>query len=200
VALHTDAIAQVRAEGLVMADGRPLDVDVIVWATGFVVTDFVAPLQVHNPSLDASRTSLTQRLGTEPASTWLGLMKHGYPNLFFVVGPNTGLGSNSIIFMIECQTRAITQIIQRTRAKPAATVQPSQAAEERWYSWVQRRMQSTVWLSGCTNWYITPNKASAAPAPNRIDTLWPSYTWHYWLQTRWLRWADLETATPKRPG
>ncbi len=177
VQVITSPIAKVGTHNLVCADGQTADADVIIYGTGFKVTEFVRPLVVRSNGQE-----LGQLWATQKAASWRGLMVHGFPNLFLVVGPNTGLGSNSIIFMIEAQTRAMAKIVAKTPA--GHTVQPQLIAQNKWYAHVQLRMKKTVWVSGCSSYYQS--------ADGHIDTLWPDFTWRYWLQMRRIDWRELE--------
>ena len=102
VDLITDGIAEVRAESIVTRDGREIPVDTIIYGTGFAATDFLSPMKVfgrHGIELSASWKN--------GAATHLGIASADFPNLFLVMGPNTALGHNSIVFMIESQVRYI---------------------------------------------------------------------------------------------
>jgi len=178
VQLQTQAVAGIAPQGVVGADGVLYPCDVIVWGTGFKATEFVAPLEVYG---EASSSALDPpELGAlwrkQPAATRLGITVAGFPNLFLLVGPNTGLGHNSIIFMIECQVRYIVAAVQglRESGKTALRLRPDVQQDE--YAQMQHKMQGTVWASGCKSWYQN--------ADGHIDTLWPGYTWEYWIKTR----------------
>ena len=176
VQLHTQAVARVTPEGLVRADGTLTPCDVIVWGTGFKATEFVAPMQVFGEAQDGVVPELSAQWRTEPAATKLGIMVAGFPNLYLLVGPNTGLGHNSLIFMIECQMDYIVQALQHLRRSGRQTLRLRVAVANADYRELQDKMKSTVWSSGCHSWYQN--------ARGHIDTLWPGYTWQYWLQTR----------------
>ena len=176
VQLHTQAVARVTPEGLVRADGTLTPCDVIVWGTGFKATEFVAPMQVFGEAQDGVVPELSAQWRTEPAATKLGIMVAGFPNLYLLVGPNTGLGHNSLIFMIECQMDYIVQALQHLRRSGRQTLRLRVAVANADYRELQDKMKSTVWSSGCHSWYQN--------ARGQIDTLWPGYTWQYWLQTR----------------
>ena len=176
VQLHTQAVARVTPEGLVGADGTLTPCDVIVWGTGFKATEFVAPMQVFGEAQDGVVPELSAQWRTEPAATKLGIMVAGFPNLYLLVGPNTGLGHNSLIFMIECQMDYIVQALQHLRRSGRRTLRLRVAVANADYRELQDKMKSTVWSSGCHSWYQN--------ARGQIDTLWPGYTWQYWLQTR----------------
>jgi len=182
VQLHTQAVARVTPEGLVGADGTLTPCDVIVWGTGFKATEFVAPMQVFGEAQDGVVPELSAQWRTEPAATKLGITVAGFPNLYLLVGPNTGLGHNSLIFMIECQMDYIVQALQHLRRSGRRTLRLRVAVADADYRELQNRMKGTVWSSGCHSWYQN--------ARGHIDTLWPGYTWQYWLQTRRFRADD----------
>lgn len=184
VRLVTQAVTAIAPNGVVGADGTLYPCDVIVWGTGFKATEFVAPMRVYGeagvdgPSVGGSAT--VPELGaiwhSHPAATRLGITVAGFPNLFLLVGPNTGLGHNSIIFMIECQVHYIVQALKslRKRQQDVLRLRPGVQRDE--YTQIQQKMKGTVWSSGCKSWYQN--------ADGHIDTLWPGYTWDYWLKTR----------------
>ena len=184
VRLVTQAVAGITPNGVVGADGTVYLCDVIIWGTGFKATEFVAPMRVYgeNPAADVPGTSVTPapELGdvwrTQPAATRLGITVAGFPNLFLLVGPNTGLGHNSIIFMIECQVDYIVRALANLRQSGQKTLRLRPEVQQDDYRLNQRKMQGTVWTSGCKSWYQN--------ADGHIDTLWPGYTWEYWLKTR----------------
>ena len=113
------------------------------------------------------------------AATHRGIAVHGFPNLWLLVGPNTGLGHNSIVFMLEAQLHTVSGALRAQVEHGWRSVEVRAAAQQRWYDTVQRRMQSTVWASGCQSWYLD--------ADGRNDTLWPGSTVEYWWQTRRFR-------------
>lgn len=181
VQLVTEGIARVVPQGFITNDGALHACDVIIWGTGFKATEFVTPMRVYGEaSEDAAKDAPVPELASlwrsSPAATRLGITVAGFPNLFMLVGPNTGLGHNSIIFMIECQVNYIVKALRaaRQRAKPVLRLRPDVQQDD--YALMQQKMQRTVWASGCKSWY--------QHADGRIDTLWPGYTWEYWWKTR----------------
>ncbi|MDZ7920043.1 NAD(P)/FAD-dependent oxidoreductase [Rhodoferax sp.] len=176
VQLHTQAVVRVTPQGLVGADGTLTPCDVIVWGTGFKATEFVAPMQVFGEAQEGVVPELSAQWRTAPAATKLGITVAGFPNLYLLVGPNTGLGHNSLIFMIECQMDYIVQALQHLRRSGQQVLCLRAAVADADYCELQDKMKGTVWASGCHSWYQN--------ARGHIDTLWPGYTWQYWLQTR----------------
>jgi cation diffusion facilitator CzcD-associated flavoprotein CzcO len=171
VALVTDAIAEVRPNAIATRDGREHPVDTIILATGFAATDFLAPMKVFGRS--GAELSDAWKNG---AATHLGISVAGFPNFFLLVGPNTGLGHNSIIFMIEAQVRYVLQAVGAIARGEAAALDLREDVQTASYGDVQTRMKATVWQSGCKSWYQS--------ADGRNDTLWPGFTFDYWWRTR----------------
>ncbi len=183
VELVTQAVAGIAPKGVVGADGRLYPCDVIIWGTGFKATEFVAPMRIYGAPSQGAATDIgatAPELGSvwrsNPAASHLGITVAGFPNLFMLVGPNTGLGHNSIIFMIECQVDYIVQALQHVRNRKQPVLQLRAEVQRVDYADIQQKMKGTVWSSGCKSWY--------QHADGHIDTLWPGYTWEYWLKTR----------------
>ena len=102
----------------------------------------------------------------------------GFPNLFFLVGPNTGLGHNSIIFMIEAQLAYVMDALRahaRARTRRASTSRPE--AERAYNAHIQTKLARSVWnTGGCSSWYLDRNGRNA--------TIWPDFTFRFWGQMR----------------
>ena len=186
VQLVTQAVGGIAPNGVVGADGTLYPCDVIIWGTGFKATEFVAPMQIYGAASVGAGEGNQPELGaawrSNPAASHLGITVAGFPNLFLLVGPNTGLGHNSIVFMIECQVDYIVRALGSLRDRKLPVLQLRADVQRQDYAVVQQKMKGTVWSSGCKSWY--------QHADGRIDTLWPGYTWEYWLKTRRFRAAD----------
>jgi len=122
----------------------------------------------------------------ERAGHYLGVTVHGFPNLFLMMGPNTGLGHNSMIFMIEAQARLAQKTIQALLARDLAFLDVREPVQREFTARVQERMQRAVWSSGCHSWYMD--------ADGYNGTLWPFFTFQYWWRTRRLALRDFEAA------
>ena len=115
--------------------------------------------------------------------TYLGITVSGFPNLYLLMGPNTGLGHNSMVFMIEAQARYAVQGVQALRERGLRSLEVRPEVQAAYGQALQRRMARTVWTrGGCHSWYQTEGGRNVA--------LWPGFTWEYWLRTRRLRLAD----------
>jgi hypothetical protein len=99
----------------------------------------------------------------------------GFPNFFTVIGPNTGLGHNSIIVMIEAQVRHVMACLAAMRERGAVLIEPRADATRRYNDELQRRLARTVWASGCASWYQDP--------AGRNTTLWPGLTAEFAART-----------------
>ncbi len=177
VAVIGEGIAAVTASGIRTTDGAEHPADVVILATGFRATDPLSPLKVYGAG--GLELHDAWRHGAE---AYYGMTVAGFPNFFLMVGPNTGLGHNSIVFMIEAQIRYIGQCIARTRARGARTIALRPEVQRRFSADLQRRIARTVWATGCKSWYMDRH--------GRNVTLWPGFTVEYWWRTRRARAQD----------
>ena len=171
VSLVTEGIREITESSIVTADGVEHEVDVIIWGTGFHVTDFPVAERISGRG---GRTLAHQWRGGLAA--YKGTTVAGFPNLFFVLGPNTGLGHNSIVFMIESQLRYVMSALREMRREGLATIEVRPDAQDAYNDEIQRRMRGSVWTTGgCASWYLDAN--------GRNTTLWPGFTWPFRRQT-----------------
>jgi len=171
VELIDDALARVESDAVVTEAGERREVDAIIFATGFHVTDFLAEFQVTGRG--GQNLNDAWRDGAE---AYYGMTVHDFPNLFMLVGPNTGLGHNSIVFMIECQTNYIRQCLEELDERDAEWMDVRTEVQRDFIAGLRDRMVGTVWKSGCDSWYLEED--------GKNTTLWPGYTFEYWLETR----------------
>jgi cation diffusion facilitator CzcD-associated flavoprotein CzcO len=163
----TSPISEVRPHSIVTGDGVEHEVDTIIFGTGFHVTD----IKIAERIADGEGVTLAQRWRGSPQA-YQGTTVAGYPNLFLLVGPNTGLGHNSIVFMIESQVNYIIDCLRYMRRHQVDVVEPLREIEDAYNAEIQRRMEGTVWTSGgCASWYLD--------ATGKNTTLWPGFTWPY---------------------
>jgi cation diffusion facilitator CzcD-associated flavoprotein CzcO len=181
VAIVTSPLTRVTRDALVTADGRSHRADTIIFATGFRTTEFLAP--IHLTGRDGRTLEQAWRDGAE---AYLGIALAGFPNFFMLYGPNTNLGHNSIIFMIERQVRLVMECVERLRRDRLRAVEVRREAMERYNAEVQRSLKRSVWDAGCQSWYKT--------ASGKITNNWPHGTISYWWRTRRMRWADFASA------
>jgi cation diffusion facilitator CzcD-associated flavoprotein CzcO len=101
----------------------------------------------------------------------LGCTVSGFPNLFILLGPNTGLGHSSMVYMIESQLAFVTGALREMRSRGASTVEVRGEVQEKYNAEIQARLENTVWNTGCHSWYLD--------AQGRNPTLWPDWTWRF---------------------
>ncbi len=187
VELVTDSIAALTPSGIVTADGVERDLDTIILGTGFHVTDMPVASWVRGRD---GRTLADVWQGSPQA--YLGTAIAGFPNLFLMVGPNTGLGHNSIVFMIESQLNYIIDCIAHVDRSDTAVFDVRPDVQRRFNDELQRKLQGSVWTSGgCVSWYLDAN--------GRNSTVWPGFTWPFRQSTRRFRAADYELSPRQRP-
>lgn len=172
VELVTDAIAAVTPRGILTADGAERELDTIILGTGFHVTDMPVAQWVHGRDGRA-----LEEIWRGSPQAYLGTTVAGFPNLFLLVGPNTGLGHNSIVFMIESQLNYLMDCLAHLDRTGARSFEVRAQAQERFNEEIQGRLQGSVWTSGgCVSWYLDEH--------GRNSTIWPGSTWPYRRRTR----------------
>ncbi|HVM28748.1 MAG TPA: NAD(P)/FAD-dependent oxidoreductase [Mycobacteriales bacterium] len=187
----TDGVVEVTPRGVVSQapDGTRTEheVDTIIFGTGFRVTD--PPVASRVVGRDGR--TLAEHWGDGGMAALRGATIAGFPNLFFLVGPNTGLGHNSVVYMIESQVGYVMDALAQLEARGASSMEARQAALEAYNAGVQRDLQGTVWnAGGCSSWYLD--------AHGRNTTLWPTFTWTFRRQVRRVDLTEYELRI--RPG
>lgn len=182
VELVTDPIAEITEHGIRTRDGTSYDVDAIVYGTGFRVTSALLDQQI------VGRDGLTlQDAWADGVTAHHGITVAGFPNLFMLLGPNTGLAHTSVVFMIETQVRHVMSCLRMLRRRRGEVVEVEAAAQRRFDAMLRRRLDRAVWSTGgCTSWYLDEHGV------NR--TLWPGFTFEYWARTRRARRSDYRIA------
>ncbi|QZT58871.1 flavin-containing monooxygenase [Mycolicibacterium austroafricanum] len=173
----TERIVRFSPRGIVTADERgsetEREADVVVFATGFHVTDSYTYVDIKGPG----GVDLVDRWNREGIAALRGITVADMPNLFFLLGPNTALGHNSVVFMIESQIRYAAKAIAAVDKAGAQALAPTRAAQDDYNDELQHDLSGTVWSTGgCRSWYLDEHGV------NR--TLWSGMTWQYWLATR----------------
>jgi cation diffusion facilitator CzcD-associated flavoprotein CzcO len=171
VELVTDHIRAITAQGLLTEDGIERPVDAIIFATGFHASD--APYAGLLHGRDGRSLAEAWQDGAE---AYLGTTVAGFPNLFLCIGPNTGLGHNSMVFMIESQIAYVFDCLRTLEQRGMQSFEVRPEVQAAYNALLQRRMGKTVWMTGCSSWYLAAN--------GRNTTLWPGFTWEYRLRTR----------------
>ncbi|MEV1245371.1 NAD(P)/FAD-dependent oxidoreductase [Nonomuraea sp. NPDC049750] len=172
VSLVTDGIAEIREHSIVDVAGVEHEVDVIVYGTGFKVTEALQRQRI------VGRDGLKiQDAWQDGIETYYGISTAGFPNLFFLLGPNTGLGHNSVVFMIESQVRYVMDCLRLLSKTQARAIDVKPGRQRAFNRRLRERLDPLVWnAGGCRSWYLDEHGV------NR--TLWPGFTFEYWARTR----------------
>ncbi|MDQ8045705.1 MAG: NAD(P)/FAD-dependent oxidoreductase [Solirubrobacteraceae bacterium] len=163
----TTGVERIEGNTVVGTDGQRAEVDAIVLGTGFHVTDL--PIQDHVRGTDG-RTLGDHWAGSMHA--YRGATVSGFPNFFFILGPNTGLGHSSMIFMAEASAQYVFDALEQMEKGNLASVDVRPERMRRWNEGIQKRMKPTVWVTGgCASWYLDEQ--------GRNSTLWPDFTFKF---------------------
>ena len=184
VSLITIGIEEIQPHGILTKDGSFLDVDVIIYATGFQAAEFMRAISVNG--LDGQ--TLHEIWQDQGQQAFKGTTISGFPNLLFMVGPNTGLGHNSIIHIIESQLNYVMEYIDLLEEGPEGSyLNVRESVQQTYNQHIQQELQQTVWATGCQSWYLDSH--------GRNTTLWPSSTVAFRKETRHIDPGDYERKT-----
>jgi cation diffusion facilitator CzcD-associated flavoprotein CzcO len=173
--LVASALKEVRGSTIVMADGTEREVDVIVFGTGFHVTD----MPIGDRVVGAHGLTLAEHWKDGMAAL-RGCTVDGFPNLLLIIGPNTGLGNSSMILMIESSLNYVAEYLKALDDTGGVALDAKAEAVRSWNGEMQRRMSRTVWTTGgCESWYLD--------SEGRNTTAWPGTTAEFRRATRRLK-------------
>ncbi|MGW4478697.1 flavin-containing monooxygenase [Rhodococcus triatomae] len=185
VSLVVDRIDRLEPDGVRTVDGTLHPADVVVFGTGFAATDFLAPMEVRG----RAGRSLGEAW-VKGARAYLGISTAGFPNLFMMYGPNTNLGSGSIVYMLESQARHICGLVTWLAENPGHAVEVDPAVEDRFNVLIQQELDRSVW-SRCSSWYRNSS--------GTVTTNWPGNVSTYRRRTRRVDRSDYRLSAPSGP-
>lgn len=177
--LVTDGIEKVESNAIITKNGEKIEVDAIIYGTGFNAAEY--PKEFVVKGLNEKTLSDEWKNGPE---AYMGTTVKNFPNLFFIVGPNTGLGHNSMIFMIESQVNYIVQCIKILRRNGYKYLDVKDEVQGNYNSEIQKKLEHTVWNSGCVSWYQTPE--------GKNTSIWPGFTFQYWKRMKKMKTEDFD--------
>lgn len=179
VELVTDGIMQINETSITTQDGSQRDVDAIVYCTGFMAAEFPAYFKVKG----LNGKTLDDEWKTAPEA-FLGTTVSGFPNMYLIVGPNTGLGHNSMIYMIEAQVTYIMDALKKARKANYKYMDVKKEHQEEYNKNLQEKLVGTAWDSGCVSWYQT--KAG------KNTSIFPGFTFEFSRKTKKVNKDDYE--------
>lgn len=174
---------RLRSRSLVTEDGTELDVDVVLCATGYAAAHYLGQIDVVG-----ERGVVLRDTWADGAYAYLGMAVPGYPNFFMLYGPNTNVGSNSVIFMLEAQARYIVRACKYMRRHGKRYIAVRRDIMTAFIEKVDQWMQGTVWVTRCHNYFRAPN--------GRVVTQWPRSARAFWGMTRRFRPSDYTFTAP----
>jgi len=184
VEVVSEGIASIDETGITTADGRHRPVDVIVYCTGFYASENVLQYEVYGKNgLDIKEA------WKDGPEAYLGTVVSGFPNMFTIVGPNTGLGHNSMIYMIESQVNYIMEALRYTRKEKLQTIDVKADVQAAYNKEIQARLDRSIWASGCQSWYKTKS--------GKNTTLWPGFTFEFRARTLFFNARDFNKERSK---
>lgn len=150
VEVVADAIREITETGVRTADGKLHEVDAIIYGTGFAATQFLTPMAVHG----REGRDLHQ-IWAQGAAAYLGMAVAGFPNFFVLYGPNTNVGSGSIIFMLEQQQNYIVKLLQQRDRRNWRSIEVTETAQATYSQEMRTRSAGTTYTGDCQSWYKT---------------------------------------------
>ncbi|TLG14265.1 NAD(P)/FAD-dependent oxidoreductase [Nocardia cyriacigeorgica] len=164
----TDGIAEIRPNSIVTKDGTEREIDALIVATGFHVTD--SP--TYETIFGRDGRSLTEVFDEIGQQGYKGSSIANFPNMFFLLGPNVGLGHTSMVYMIESQINYVADALATIDKQNLRTVEVRRDVQDRYNAELQKKLAKSVWLTGgCSSWYLDKH--------GNNTTLWPDFTFEF---------------------
>jgi long-subunit acyl-CoA synthetase (AMP-forming)/cation diffusion facilitator CzcD-associated flavoprotein CzcO len=187
VHLVGSAVQRVTPNGVITADGRSIDAEVLIWCTGFRASEFLSPIKIIGR--DGADLHEQWRHGAE---AYLGLSAVNFPNMFMLFGPNTNSITNTIVFLLERQARYIRQALEYKEAHQVAWLDVSTETHRTFQNWLQKKLDRTVFTDNCPGWYTN--------ADGKVTAMWPASHLAYARATAKFRPERYTVGIDKRPA
>ncbi|WP_280487057.1 flavin-containing monooxygenase [Nocardia farcinica] len=173
VDLITDGIAEIRPHSIVTKDGTEREIDALIVATGFHVTD--SP--TYETIVGKDGRTLSEVFDDIGQQGYKGSAVANFPNMFFLLGPNVGLGHTSMVYMIESQINYIADALATVDRLGLRTVEVRREVQDEYNRELQAKLSKSVWnTGGCASWYLDKH--------GNNTTLWPDFTFRFRSLTR----------------
>lgn len=170
VEVISDRVVGATPTGVVSGSGQERPADVIIFATGFKVTGRACYRRIYGEGGADLATNFDEH------GAYLGLAAAGFPNLFCIAGPTSGVGHTSFLFMIEAQQAYVAGIVAAMSARSIESVEVREEAQDSYFHRIQADTAGKVWASGCTSWFLDEKGRNVA--------VWPGYSWTFHQRTR----------------
>ncbi|MAA77593.1 MAG: 4-hydroxyacetophenone monooxygenase [Rhodobiaceae bacterium] len=165
------AVKAVTKNGITDADDKSRSFDVIIYATGFNPFNILSSMEVKG--IGGTTLSESWRENIRSHKT---VAVSGFPNFFMLLGPNSALGHNSVILMIEAQVSYIVKCLKKMRKNGWTSLDPKPTSQEKFNSFIQGQLKGTVWQGSCSSWY--------KDSDGQNFTIWPMSATRYMLNMR----------------
>ena len=166
VEVNNTGITSIDEHGIIDGEGQHYPADIIVLGTGFKATDFLSPIRIKGRS-----GVILNEAWESGAEAYLGINVHQFPNMFMLYGPNTNLGHNSIVYMLESQINYVLRAVAFANKEHASAIEVLAEPQRSFNSTIQHNLKETVWNQGCTSWYQRDD------GKNTVN--WPGFTFQY---------------------
>ena len=179
VEVVTNPIQAFFPKSIQTKNGWKHNLDVLIYSTGFKTQPFLMGLDV----VGKNGISIKEFWENGPIN-YLGMTVSNFPNLFLMYGPNTNLGHNSIILMIEAQANYIAQCLESMKKNKTPSLEVKKEVMENYHAGIQKRLKKMIWLTVEKSWYISKN--------GNLPNNWPGRTWEYMRRTKEVNYRDFE--------
>lgn len=184
VQLITDGIERITPHGIRTKDGQEHALDVLIYATGYQIGASAYPFELRG----LGDKELHAYWGTR-AKAFYGMSVPNFPNLFLIMGPNTGPGHTSVLIYQEAQYEYVASFAERLRRGHEAYFDVKEDVVNRQWEQFQKRMAHSSWLSGCSSWYLNPDGTNS--------TMWPGFSFEYVLKMKHLHLDAYNAVMPR---
>jgi hypothetical protein len=161
VHLIGSAVQRVTPTGVITADGRSIDADVLIWCTGFRDSEFLSPIKIVGR--DGTDLHAQWRHGAE---AYLGISAPNFPNMFMLFGPNTNSITNTVVFLLERQARYIRQALEFKESRQIKWLDVSPDTYRNYHQWLEKNLDRTVFTDNCPGWYTNDE--------GKVTAMWPA--------------------------